>query len=400
MICKIYSRDFSQTASLKLVSTALFYLPASWRLSLSLHMIERSIQVSNRIERLTIMLACLKSMFTLSVDLVSNSQQSAVYQLFSQDWFVRLWVDPQDSIFREEMLSCLANIALVYKSDNEAWITVGLEVADVCMRVLEWQCGEEQRSFGPENYCSLLDELFSYLPASFITRRAMILDHLFNKVKLDKFQPRTIANGLNKYLSIYLLSKYWEPVSQEDLKLVLDSISDKLLDTRIISLLQEPSYKLYKKIQTLLLSCLYFCKRYASQLGNSMAENVTQFCKMLEGVSKVEHLLQYSHIILANITQLQLDERFILDPFDLAITHPPSISSSKDFEFIDTLHASLNIFDRISPRLVTSYIATPLSILKYISQPEVMNWRCTSSKLISGIGDPVHVVATHVIYPA
>lgn len=341
-------------------------------------------------------------MFTLSVDLVSNSQHSAVYQLFSQDWFVRLWLDSEDSIFREEMLSCLANIALVYKTDSKTWITVGLEVADVCMRVLEWKCGEEQRSFAPENYCNLIDELFETIPSAYLSRRSMILDHLFNKIKLDKTQPRSIPNSLNKYLSIYILSKYWEPSSQQDMDLVLSTISEKLLDSRVISLLQEPSYKLYKKIKTLLLSCLYFCKRYASQLGNSMAENLTQFCKMLEDVSKVENLLQYSHIVLNSITQMQLDEKYTVDPYELAITHPcgVALNSHSDFEFLDSLHASLNIFDRVSPRLVTSYISTPMSILKYISQPEVMNWRNTQHKLISGIGDPVHVLATHVIYPA
>lgn len=82
--------ETNPTPLLLLVTAGLSQLPISLQLSISLETLKHSNRILFKVDRLSVILSCLSSVVTLSELLLQSNEQSAIYQLFSQTWFVEM----------------------------------------------------------------------------------------------------------------------------------------------------------------------------------------------------------------------------------------------------------------------------------------------------------------------
>lgn len=113
-------QDKTPASSLLLVSAGLYRLPISQQLSISLKTLEFSCRIAAKVDRLTVVLSCLTSLVALSLQLLESNQNSAIYQLFSQPWFVEIWSQSSNQSFREELLACLVETCLLHRNPSDS----------------------------------------------------------------------------------------------------------------------------------------------------------------------------------------------------------------------------------------------------------------------------------------
>ena len=102
---------------------------------------------------LTILRSC-SSLLTGSIEnMKKKREESPVFLLFHEGWFVNLWVKESGSTFREEIAGVLIEQALLMRpllliehtnplyeeySPLLRWLEVAFQVADTCVKVLDW----------------------------------------------------------------------------------------------------------------------------------------------------------------------------------------------------------------------------------------------------------------------
>lgn len=377
------------------------WLPGSKQLCVSLKAIELSQLVTGTVERLSILLGCLESLVSVSKQLIASGSQSAIYQLFTQPWFVNLWTQEYGT-FREELLACLVEVCLVARSLSDDWLTIAMEVVDVCGKVLDWPCFTPDRVFAASYYFSLLEQV------------CLDVAELSQKSCSDKFEGRLqqcledlVAREISdtplkpnteyaSSMAIKLLSEYWQPLNEESLIKLGNSVCTTLLQEDFLTkLTQQSSLVIKKSGESLLLSCLHFSMRFSQHVGSHIAQQLSHFCSIISTETRAESLFTLGQRILTMIVHRQQGEAVFGDEFSLMIERKSSeeaISSNLH----ECLHSALHLYGTSSCRQVSS--SKPMALLRYSQPLAEMNWRCKELKALTGFADPLQILVTHVLY--
>ncbi|CAG9330852.1 unnamed protein product [Blepharisma stoltei] len=394
--------DKTPASSLLLVSGGLSRLPISQQLSISLKTLEFSCRISAKVDRLSVVLTCLTSLVTLSLQLLESKQNSAIYQLFSQPWFVEIWSQPSTSNFREELLACLVETCLLHRNSNDSWMIIAFEVSDICFRVIDWVCGEgnEERTFAPAYNFMLLEEIgrASKDKPEFAGRLQMSLELLMRRFEQTE---TNIPSRFSRNLALLMLAKFWTPSSEEDLRRILSIVRLELFSSEMLGFISASmTVTTAQSLEFLLTSCLHFYLRYSGRIGDDIIRILTQFSEVVENSATNNPILDLAQKVSGILGRYQSGEVFEVDEFSILMER--KINSNIKYtesSFHDYLHAALNIFNKSERRHETLNSDKPMELLRITAIPKEMNWRCLSMNEISGLADPVRVKCTHVIYP-
>ena len=386
-------------ASLLLVTAGLPKLPISQQLSISLKAIEFSKRIENTVDRLSVVLSCLSSIVTISLELIGSGENSAIYRLFSQSWFVEMWLS-DCSTFREEVLDCLVETCLMHTQTNQVWLTMAFEVADVCCRVLDWE--ESCFTYAAGYYFMLLDKLCEMSKGtSFEERKVQLMEELVIRIEAGKSEDCSIPNQYARNLALLTLAKYWQPESSEALQNLVRMVRLRLFNTEMMGFLgPEMSVSSSLSVTFLLSSCAYIGVRFHEELSQSIQEILEEFIEILESSKGPEAIIELSYKIIGIVNRAKQEGQEHIDQFDLVLDQKKGISIVEDSFFQDSLHAALNIFSESGTKYETIVPEKPMQLLKIKQTASEMNWRCLDMQEITGLADPIRVWCNNVIYPS
>ncbi|OMJ82044.1 hypothetical protein SteCoe_17374 [Stentor coeruleus] len=397
--------EANPTPLLLLVTEAMSQLPISLQLSISLETLRHSNRIPSTVDRFSVLLSCLSSIVKLSKILLQSNEPSAIYQLFSQTWFVEMWMHGKHSQFREEMLCCLVESCLANYEASENWLTVGLEVVDVCFKVLDWPC-DQDATYCATYFFLLLEEVCT------LSRNSPLVDRVQQTLEnlISRLSDSEILHYYSYAYTVLICSKYWLPLDELTLSKFMDIVRIKLFSTEIVKI----DINIYKQsIQFLVCSCMHLARRFSKQCGNIMHKNLTDYLELIEesqsdqdNISKIISLIEgYAE----NLEESEFSESSPLEKPQKNYKKEPSgyfyqflerihvKFDEKTEEVYESMHAALNIFNR--SRNESFCTTRPLEMLR-IAQPEKeLNWRCLKQTEITGVCDPLRAFCTHVIYP-
>lgn len=122
-------------------------------------------QITSSVDRLYVLLTANWALIKVSLQLLLNKQNSSIFILFNQQWFVSLWTDMQAEEdeqhqipyrYKEELCMALVEASLLLyhqiqsspdRHDNElinAWLLSSIEVAEICSKVFDWKVRQSQ----------------------------------------------------------------------------------------------------------------------------------------------------------------------------------------------------------------------------------------------------------------
>lgn len=397
--------EANPTPLLLLVTEAMSQLPISLQLSISLETLRHSNRIPSTVDRFSVLLSCLSSIVKLSKILLQSNEPSAIYQLFSQTWFVEMWMHGKHSQFREEMLCCLVESCLANYEASENWLTVGLEVVDVCFKVLDWPC-DQDATYCATYFFLLLEEVCT------LSKNSTLVDRVQQTLEnlISRLSDTEILHYYSYAYAVLICSKYWLPLDELTLSKFMDIVRIKLFSTEIVKV----DINIYKQsIQFLVCSCMHLARRFSNQCGNIMHKNLTDYLEQIEesqsdqdNISKIISLIEgYAE----NLEEGDFSESSPLEKNSKSYKKEPSgyfyqflerihvKFDEKTEEVYESMHAALNIFNR--SRNESFCTTRPLEMLR-IAQPEKeLNWRCLRLTEITGVCDPLRAFCTHVIYP-
>jgi hypothetical protein len=382
--------ETNPTPLLLLVTAGLSKLPISLQLSISLETLRHSNRISSRVDRLSVILCCLSSIVNLSELLLQSKESSAIYQLFSQTWFVEMWMQGKHSEFREEILCCLVECCLNNYKSSEVWLIVGLEVIDVCFKVLDWPC--DQKNIICSNYFFLLlEEVCTNSKDSLLSDRVQqTLENLVNR-----FGEVSIQHQYSYSYAMLVCSKYWLPLTEPSLNKFIDLVRVKLFSTELCSVDDNISTQC---LQFLFCSCMHLARRFALQAGKKMYETLNEYSEITERSQNeqenIRRIIGYIEAYSENKDNVESEFTGYFSMF-LEKVHKES-DQTTDF-FYSCIHAALNIFQR--KRNECFQTLRPMELLRIAQPQKELNWRCLPVKEITGICDPLRAFCCHVIYP-
>jgi hypothetical protein len=352
---------------------------------------------------MSILLACLEALVSVSKQLIATKSQSAIYQLFTHPWFVDLWSQDQGT-FREELLACLVEVCLMARSLTEDWLTIAMEVIDVCGKVLDWPCFAPDRVFAASYYFSLLEQVC--LDVAGLAKTNWI-EKFEGRLQgsLEDLVAREFADALLKpnteyasSITVKLLAQYWQPLNEESLVKLASAVCSAMLQSEFVTkITQHSSIVLKMSAENLLLSCLHFANRFSQHIGALVAQHLGQFCSVISTEPRAEALFTLGQQIFSMVVHRQQGEAVFGDEFSLMIERK-AIDGAADATLHESLHVALHLYDSASSRQVSS--TKPMALLRYSIAPTEMNWRCKELKALTGIADPLKVQMTHVLYPS
>lgn len=377
--------ESNPTPLLVLVTSGLSQLPTSLQLSIALETLKHSNRIPSQVDRFSILLSCLSSVVNLSELLLESNEPSAIYQLFSQTWFVEMWMHGTHNTSREELLSCLIESTLAIYKISEPWLTVGLEVVDVCFKVLDWPCS--QKNTICSNYFFLLLEEVCATSKSLNGLSDRIQQSLENLV--SRFEGVGIIHQYSYNFAILICAKYWLPCNESALGKFVDTLRVKLFSTDLINI--DPG--IYKQcIQFLLCSCMHLSRRFGEQAGEIMLKTVVEYLEVTEQSNNDQENISkiLSYIEDQSSTDFSMEFSMLLEKVHCRLDGEYEL-------YYDCMHAALNIFKTRRNECFQS--SRPMELLRVAQPHKELNWRCLPSKEITGFADPLRVFCTHVIYP-
>lgn len=384
--------EANPTPLLLLVMDGMATLPVSLQLNLALETLKHSNRILSRVDRYSVLLSCLSSIVLLSKILLQSEEQSAVYQLFSQAWFVEMWMSSSRDGFKEEVLCCLVEACLCNHEASSSWLTVGLEVIDVCFKVLDWP-SEANSTICFTYFFLLFEEVCILSKASNLSDRVQqTLENLLNRLTLDT------CNLLNQYafhLALLICSKYWLPQTEGNLKQFMDLIRIRLFSAEHLDLQADISSQC---MQFLICCCFQLAKRFSNQSYDVMVRNLEELREVYEERDKENDFISK---VLDILKVLALNNDLVENEYQgyfSMLIERIHIRYDEETEIrYDSMHAALNIFR--SKRNECFNSERPLELLRMVQPNKELNWRCLPSFEITGICDPLRAFCTHVIYP-
>lgn len=391
--------SLSSSSSVLLVATEyLTYLSQPQQLSLSMKVLELSMFIKEKIDRLTVILHCLTTLMRFSL---KSPEESYIYTLFSQGWFVEMWNSPDPSELREEIVSCLIEACLYKKSCEGAWVTVAFEVTDICCKVLDWATGMQERTYATSFYFLLLEDLCSEVKReeTFSPRMQQLLNELIARFR-EGVEDTSLSSQFAKNLALLILAKYWQPSAEEELKWIVSVIRIRLFSTEMLGLTEAISVVAAKSVEYLLSSLFQFAYRYWAQVGGNAVDILESFIDTVEETRSSEAVLDLANRVLTVLNTSQAGN-ISTDEFTLLLERKNDSYkiSQDDTNFFDCLDASFNIFLSSLPTR-KALTAKPIEMLRLIQRPAISNWRLLPLKDLSGLADPIRVQCTHVPYPS
>jgi hypothetical protein len=384
--------EANPTPLLLLVMDGMTALPVSQQLSLALETLKHANRIQSRVDRFSVLLSSLNSIVVLSKLLLDSKEQSAIYQLFSQTWFVELWMSSHQVGFREDLLCCLVETCLCNHEESDSWLTVGLEVIDVCFKVLDWPC--ELNSTICFNYFFLLFEEVCIISkkSRLVDRVQQTLENLLNRLTLDS------CSQLNQYafhLSMLVCSKYWLPQNEEMLKHFMELLRIRLFSAEHLPIQVDIAAQC---MTFLVCSCFHLARRFCNQAFEGMLRNLDELHEVYENMDKntdfISKVLEILRMYRENSAIIDNEYQGYYSMF-IERVH---INYDEETEIrYDSMHAALNIFRSRRNECFNS--ERPLELLRIVQPSKELNWRCLTSQEITGLCDPLRSFVTHVIYP-
>ena len=383
--------ELNPTPLLVLVTAGLSQLPTSLQLSISLETLRHSNRIPSQVDRFSVLLSCLSSVVNLSELLLQSNEPSAIYQLFSQTWFVEMWMHGSHNSSREELLCCLIESCLNIHKISEPWLTVGLEVVDVCFKVLEWPCS--QKNTVCSNYFFLLLEevcAAAKMCAGLNDRIQQTLENLLSRFDAGNVG---IPHQYSSYFAILICAKYWLPRTEEALEKFVDMLRIRLFSTELIGI----DSGIYKQCtQFLLCSCMHLARRFAVQTAKVMHTTLGEFLEVSEKSDKDQESI--SKIISYVESYAEHEGNAEFSPDLAMMLERVHCKIEEEYEYYyDCMHAALNIFK--IRRNESFQSSRPMELLRIAQPQKELNWRCLPLTEITGICDPLRAFCTHVIYP-
>lgn len=384
--------DSNPTSLLILVMQGMTSLPVSSQLNLALETLKNSNRIQAKVDRFSILLSCLNSLVVLSKILLQNNEQSAIYQLFSQTWFVEMWMNSKPSAFREEVLCCLVEACLDRCESSEKWLIVALEVIDICFKVIDWPCNEND-TVGYTYFFLLFEEVCVAAKDSVLLDRVQqSLENLINRLSLDS---DSVQNQYALHFSILICSKYWLPLNENSLIKFMDLLRIKLFSIEHLSTAPDISKQC---LQFLLCSSYHLAKRFSTQSFDTMYRNLEDLLEVYEqGGKETTQITKIIEVLQIYAQSSGLIESEYQGYYSMQIERIPIVYGEETENFYDSMHAALNIFNRKRNECFNS--ERPLELLRIVQPAKELNWRCLKKTEVTGICDPLRAFCTHVIYP-
>eukprot|EP00347_Sterkiella_histriomuscorum_P003068 403365712 len=198
-------------------------------------------KISSTIDRFYLLMIANYMLIKVSLELLQSKQNSSIFILFNQQWFVALWTDIQEDEsesfeidegdqsqkkrlipyrYKEELcLSLLESSLIIYheKFDShlqsqdttnsqpkqvydlellDAWLLSSIEVAEICSKVLDWKVKQSQLGENiSQTYLLFLEEISQKIEFMLIQSQESFENELCNKAKEYK---RRIQNQMHE----------------------------------------------------------------------------------------------------------------------------------------------------------------------------------------------------------
>ncbi len=126
----------------------------------SLYLMNGAMSAENKFSQCLILLRAAYNLIQCSIEPREKEEESPLFMLFYQAWFVQLLNSPAPSEYRELIVTALAQAAICVKNylspPTEQWLQIAFEVADVCFRVLDWDTSFPDNPKMPPRYTASL----------------------------------------------------------------------------------------------------------------------------------------------------------------------------------------------------------------------------------------------------
>ncbi|CDW85014.1 UNKNOWN [Stylonychia lemnae] len=274
--------------------------------------------IQSSIDRFYLLLICNWILIKVSLQLLQIKQNSTIFILFNQQWFVSLWTDIQDEDeenqsaripyrYKEELCLSLIEASLINYDDilksfqndfdfelMDAWLLSSIEVAEICSKVMDWKI--KQSLLGEsisQAYLLFLEEVsvkieimikrsIENFQSEFSTKAHEYKRRIQNQMAeiykrmLDEVSIMGINNDqtniqlpLIKASCILLLCKFWDPINTKEHQLKgKNGLKSEEMSFMIVSQLQKQPI-----IQSLI-----------QQLLNQLCHNKDKALDMSQGV--------------------------------------------------------------------------------------------------------------------
>eukprot|EP00826_Nyctotherus_ovalis_P045666 TRINITY_DN5076_c0_g2_i8.p2 TRINITY_DN5076_c0_g2~~TRINITY_DN5076_c0_g2_i8.p2 ORF type:complete len:256 (+),score=46.85 TRINITY_DN5076_c0_g2_i8:1299-2066(+) len=240
----------SPDEGLLLITTCTKLRESPQRVLSSLLLMNEAIRCESKFLQLLILVFTSYNLVSCSLN-VRADEESPLFLLFYQTWFVQLLNSPVPCEYRELIVVALTHAAIYYKNYDrpscDAWIKVAFEVLDICLKVLDWDTANiadpkfAPRQSAPLSYILFIEEIAaaSLAEDSATKRTQLCLTEIAKRFIDTVWEMSTVKNELTKIYAILLISKYWQPNEAQSSSVAqLLVISSLRLESRATKTLQ------------------------------------------------------------------------------------------------------------------------------------------------------------------
>lgn len=429
--------------NLKFISLLVDFIDYKERIDIIFTLIYESKYVSNLNDRMIILYNLFCSLIMININYSSFfNKDSLIHGLFIQNWFVILIQNSnpkkEDSRFRQDLFISLieslfyAKKQVLNSSQLENFISIikmGLDIIDVCMKILEWTDGGDIY----KNYFLILEETCLFFDDAFFCFLYSTSKSFYTLKKQLDFTLETIgqrflnkiwdslafSNENSKYLSLILLSQFLN---------VDNTLISSLLEVLFLRLNELPPKRSNEKYFELLLrSCLYLYLRLHKSNRESIIIKLRNFMDSIKQLDVVtENILSFgesiSNYMLENIDKPQIilntklidelnNEFSMFIPLEISDNKINSLSAYNNILLLNIVHNSNSVinFENLIKCTTIEEGFNPSTCLEYIknayyySLVEFNNEYChflidnrkkyifTDFKCVSGFCDVIHI---------
>jgi len=200
-------------------------LESSQKVLSSLLLMNEAIYCECKFLQLLILVFTSYNLISCSIN-THTDEESPLFLLFYQTWFVQLLNSPLSCEYRELIVVALTHAAIYYKNydlpHSDAWIKVAFEVLDICLKVLDWDTSNLSNPKLTPRYSASLSYILFIEEIAAITLTGKSKESIIKRIQLclteiakrfidTAWEMSTIKNELTKIYAILLIAKYWQP---------------------------------------------------------------------------------------------------------------------------------------------------------------------------------------------
>lgn len=436
-------------SNMKIISKIVDYIDYKDRIDLIFTLLYECKFISNLNDRIITLFNLFCSLIMINISYAGYfNKESLIHHLFIQNWFVILIQetspDERDSRFRQDLFICLieslfyAKKQILNTGQLENYISIikmGLDIIDVCMKIIEWKDGGEIYKVYfliLEESCLFFDDaFFCFLyqnSKSFFSLKKQLdstLDLIAQRFLNKVWKHLAFANEKSKYLSLILLSQFLSVDKNNLINSVLEVIFLRLNELTL-------EKKNEKYFEQLLKSCLYLCLRLHRSLreiiitklrdfldsiitkenaDSTVSENILSFGENLMNYL-LENLEKPQLIINSKIVEDLNNEFNLFIPLDLENNSYHKIFNYNNLLLLNITnnsHSVLNIEGSLMKDAILSSNCNPSTVLDNFKKlyyfpllefnheyshmliDNSIKYKYSSWKSISGISDALHI---------